>query len=45
MNRDLMSGDYRNYVDALMRDFKPRAATDTLETWITLRLREMEAVA
>src|SRR5471030_2493661 len=45
MNRDLMSGDYRNYVDALMRDIKPRAASDTLATWKTLMSRELEAVA
>ena len=45
MNRDLMSGDYRNYVDALMRDIKPRAASDTLATWKTLMSRELAAVA
>jgi hypothetical protein len=45
MNRDLMSGAYRNYVDALMRDIKPRAASDTLATWKTLMSQELAAVA
>ena len=45
MNRDLMSGDYRNYVDAPMRDIKPRAASDTLATWKILMSRELAAVA
>src|SRR5450755_2094299 len=44
MNRDLISGDYRNYVDALMRDIKPSAASDTLETWRNLMSRELAAV-
>ena len=44
MNRDLISGDYRNYVDALMRDIKPSAASDTLAIWRKLMSRELAAV-
>jgi len=45
MNRHLMSGSYRDYVDALMRDIKPRAAYDALATWKTLMSRELASVA
>ena len=44
MNRDLISGDYRNYVDALMRDIKPSAVSDTLAIWRKLMSRELAAV-
>jgi hypothetical protein len=45
MNRDLMSGDYRNYVDALLRDIKPRAAADALATWRSLMAQDLAAVS
>jgi len=44
MNRELMSGEYRDHVDGLMRDIKPRAPSDTLATWRTLMSRELAAV-
>ena len=45
MNRDLMSGEYRDHVDALMRDIKPQPPIDTLATWRSLMSRELGAVA
>ncbi|HEY5107280.1 MAG TPA: hypothetical protein VII73_11000 [Caulobacteraceae bacterium] len=45
MNRDLMSGEYREHVDALIRDIRPRAPSDSLATWRELMSRELAAVA
>jgi len=45
MNRDLMSGDYRDHVDGLMREIKPQAPSDILATWRMLMSQELAAAA
>ena len=45
MNRDLMSGDYRDYVDGLAREVKPQAPSGILATWRALMSQELEAAA
>jgi hypothetical protein len=45
MNRDLMGGEYREHVDALMRGIKPQGPSDILATWRTLMSHELAAVA
>ena len=45
MAREMMSGEYRDYVDALMREVVPRAPTDTLKTWQSLMSRELGVAA
>jgi len=45
MAREMMCGEYRDYVDALMREIVPRAPTDTLKTWQSLMSRELGVAA
>jgi hypothetical protein len=45
MAREMISGEYRDYVDALMREVVPRAPTDTLKTWQSLMSRELGVAA
>ncbi|HEX4096747.1 MAG TPA: hypothetical protein VHX64_08460 [Caulobacteraceae bacterium] len=45
MNRDLMDGEYRDHVDALMREIKPVAPADILATWRALMEGDLKAAS
>ena len=45
MNRELMSGEYRDHVDALMRDVRANPPSNTLETWKRLMTEELASAA